>query len=261
MLLRFEEIREAYNHSGNKGSNAEQIVRDFLRQFLPPSYRIGHGEVIDQNGGCSKQIDIVITNEHQPFLNDLSVPSVFIIEGVSCAAEVKSVLTVAELEKALANSLAFKKLNVGIQKGMQVQGILEDIQRFVTKRPFFLFAFESQIAQVTLKRKIEEWNVLHDLPVSEQIDAVFILDGESLVNHGEGKGAFRFITTTGEFLGGYQYSPVSINPPLVSLLSWLSSALMKFTLPASPILNYLIKDAATIMQEQQNQKPNNKATQ
>src|ERR1041385_7181264 len=131
MILRLEEIRTAYRHSGNKGTNAEQVLRDFLRHFLPPYNRVGHGEVIDQSGASSRQLDVVITNEYHPYLNDLTAPSVFIVEGVSCAAEVKSVLTGDELERALENSLSFKRLSVTVQKGAMVYSNLEDIQRFV----------------------------------------------------------------------------------------------------------------------------------
>ena len=41
MLLRLEEIRATYRHSGNKGTNAEQILREFLRYFLPTYHRVG----------------------------------------------------------------------------------------------------------------------------------------------------------------------------------------------------------------------------
>jgi hypothetical protein len=151
MILRLEEIRASYCHSGNKGSNAEQVLRDFLRQFLPPYNRVGHGEVVDQTGANSRQLDVIITNEYHPFLNDLSAPSVLIVEGVSCVAEVKSVLTGEELERALENSLSFKRLSVSVPKGATVYGNMEDISRFVDKRPSFLFAFESQLSISTIK--------------------------------------------------------------------------------------------------------------
>jgi len=181
MLLRLEEIRSAYRHSGNKGANAEQVLRDFLRQFLPPYNRVGHGEVIDQSGASSRRLDVIITNEYHPFLNDLSAPSLFIIEGVSCVAEVKSVLTGAELDRALENLLSFKRLSVTVQKGATVFANLEDISRFVEKRPSFLFALESQLSIGTIKERIETWNQRHSLSVPQQIDAVFILTGSS--NH------------------------------------------------------------------------------
>ena len=246
MLLRLEEIRAAYQHSGNKGANAEQILRDFLRQFLPPYNRVGYGEVIDQSGASSRQQDVIITNEYHPFLNDLSAPSVFIIDGVSCVAEVKSVLTGGELERALENSLSFKRLSVTVQKGATVFGNLEDISRFVEKRPSFLFAFESQLSIGTIKERIEAWNQRHSLPVPQQIDAVFILTGGSIVNFGTGAGALQFITPEGQSLPGYVFRDPKKDRPLVSLLSWISASLPRFTLPSPPILSYFVKDAATL---------------
>ncbi len=246
MMLRLEEIRTTYRHSGNKGTNAEQVLRDFLRYFLPPYNRVGHGEVIDHSGVSSRQLDVIITNEYHPFLNDLSVPSVFIVEGVSCVAEVKSVLTGVELERALENSLSFKRLSVTIQKGATVFGNREDISRFVDKRPSFLFAFESQLSIMTIKTKIEAWNQKHGLAVPEQIDAVFIMTGGSIINFGTGAGTLQFITPEGESKPGYVFRDPNNDRPLVSLLSWISASLPHFTLPSPPILNYLVKDITTI---------------
>jgi hypothetical protein len=93
MLLQLEEIRAKYDHPGNKGSNAEQVLKEFLRAYLPASNRIGHGEVTDLSAARSRQVDVVITNEYHPFLNDLATPGIFFIEGVLCVGEVKSVLT------------------------------------------------------------------------------------------------------------------------------------------------------------------------
>jgi len=250
MLLRLEEIRAAYRHSGNKGSNAEQILRDFLRQFLPPYNRVGHGEVVDQTGSNSRQLDVVITNEYHPFLNDLTAPSVFIIEGVSCVAEVKSVLTGEELERALENSLSFKRLSVMVQKGAMVHGNMEDISRFVAKRPSFLFAFESQLSISTIKERIDAWNQAHALPVPQQLDAVFILTGGSIINFGTGAGTLQFITPEGQSLPGYIYRDPSDDRPLVSLLSWISASLPHVSLPHPPILSYLVKDASKIKKQQ-----------
>lgn len=247
MTLRFEEIRAMYEHTGNKGSNAEKILRDFLQQFLPPYYRIGEGEVIDQTGAHSRQIDIVITNEYHPYLNDLTAPSIFIIEGVSCVAEVKSVLNGEELEKALKNSLSFKRLEIALPMETEIShSNPEDLSRFVFKRPSFLFAFESKLSISTIKERIEDWNKLHNLSIPEQIDGVFILTGGSIINHGYGTGALAFVTPEGERMTGYVYGPPKEDRPLVSLLSWISASLIRFSLPYPPILAYLVKDISTI---------------
>ena len=242
MRIRFEEIRKTHQHSGNKGANVEQIVRDFLREFLPPHNRIGHGEVIDSHDGVSQQTDVVVTNEHHPFLNDLPYPSVFICEGVACVGEVKSVLTSKDLNRVLVNTQTFKSLKIQIRSGATVYTNKEDLERFVDSRPFFLFAFESQLVIETIKQRIESWNTVNAVPLKHQLDAVFILSGGNLVNFGTGGGTFQFVTPKGESLGGYRSIRSKNEQPLMAFLSWISATMPRVSLPIPPILSYLVKD-------------------
>lgn len=158
MRLKLDEIRATHTHAGNKGANVEVIVRDFLREFLPPFNRIGHGEIIDLNDNISSQTDVIVTNEHHPFLNDLTAPSLFFIEGIACAGEVKSVLTLEELERTLTNCRRFKALKVTLQKGMIVRSNQADIKRFVEKRPYFLFAFETKTPVLSICERFNAFN-------------------------------------------------------------------------------------------------------
>ena len=248
MLLRLKEIRATHHHNGNKGANAEQILRDFLRDFLPPYNRVGRGEVIDQLGNNSRQLDVIVTNEHHPFLNDLTTDSVFFIEGVACVAEVKSVLTGDELQSALENSLSFKQLAVNVPPGALWYCTPEDMERFVNSRPSFLFAFESRLAVPTIIERIRTWNRTHDLPLSKQIDAVFILGGGSIINCGAGRGTLQVITTDGSPATSYIASNALQDKALVALLSWISASLPRLSLPHPPILQYLVKSHEEIRQ-------------
>jgi len=90
MMLELEEIRCSMKHNGNRGSSAEEVVRLFLRKYLASYNRVGCGEIIDINNGHSTQLDVIITNEYHPNFNEMDEPEVFIIEGVSCAGEVKT---------------------------------------------------------------------------------------------------------------------------------------------------------------------------
>ncbi len=249
MELRLQEIRLSQKHSGIKGASTEEALREFLRQFLPPYNRVGEGEVVDQNSQISRQIDVIITNEHHPFINDFSKPSTFIIEGVAAVGEVKSILTGIELERSLENSLCFKRLSIKSQAGTMIHSNPEDISRFLDKRPSFLFAFESRISISTIKDRIEKWNRDHNLPITEQIDAIFILSDKSLINFGEGKGALQILDTQGKSVCGYNQPAGNSANSLYYLLAWLSASIQRFTLPLAPILSYLIRDASVIRSE------------
>ena len=150
MIAKFNEIKETLNHPGNKGAGAEVTFREFVRKYVPCTYRIGHGEAIDSHGNRSKQLDVIIANPHHPFITTEDEPCLHFIEGVACAGEVKSLLTTAELERTLENCYAFKKLEAYIEKDTTFRGTMGEIPRFVLRRPYFLFVYESQLKLHTI---------------------------------------------------------------------------------------------------------------
>ena len=46
LRVQLEDIRKKYVHAGNKGDQVEATTRDFLSRYLPPTNRVGHGEVL-----------------------------------------------------------------------------------------------------------------------------------------------------------------------------------------------------------------------
>ena len=244
MPTRLEVIRIEHMHRGSIGSNTEGVLRDFLREYLPPHNRIGHGEVIDLHDSISSQLDVVITNEHHPYLNELTEPSLFFIEGVACAGEVKTSLNTAELGKALESALRFKSLNPDIPVGTQCRGNPEDLNRFVNSRPYFLFAFESAITLEKVRDEVNSFNTEKEVPIENQLDAIFVLDRGSIINFGAGNGALKYSVPGNPSLPGYNFLASKEAPKvLVNLLGWLSSTVPKISLPNSPLIKYLMKES------------------
>ncbi|WP_155523684.1 DUF6602 domain-containing protein [Nodosilinea nodulosa] len=240
--LKLEEIRSTHQHQGNKGSNVEQIIRDFLRAYFPLDHRIGQGEVIDSGGEISSQLDIIMTNSYHPYINDLSQPSIYFIEGVACCGEVKSVLASKDIEAILSNCLRYKKLSLQLSKGMTIHSNLSDIKRFVEKRPYFLFAFESQINLDSMLKRISEFNKKHDLEVWQQIDAVFLLDRGEIINFGDGRGAFQFKDLQGQSIAGLIKRSIDEEPNLLfSFMTWMSAVIPRFTIYDNILVYYLMK--------------------
>lgn len=243
MVLRIEEIRESHRHRGNIGANVESVVREFLREFLPPYNRIGQGEVIDLSEKISTQLDVVVTNEYHPYLNDLSAPSAFFIEGVACVGEVKSVLTSQGLSTILSSCKRFKELSPKIPEGATVHGNLEDLARFMNKRPYFLFAFESQLSLATVFERVNEFNQTNATDITQQVDGIFMLDQGVIVNFGTGQGSLQFVDAQGKSVPGLNTVPIAHDPAvLFQFLGWLSSIMPRVQLPSPPILPYLLKE-------------------
>jgi hypothetical protein len=150
MAERLAEARTKFEHSGDRGSaGAEVPFRSFLAEFLPRDQSLGQGEIVDTAGNRSGQTDVVVAAADHPFLFTADSPGLFLIEGVSAAGEIKTVLTSSELGKALENAARFKQLRPAHVQGSMIHANQSDIARFYDGRPYFLVAFESQLTTDT----------------------------------------------------------------------------------------------------------------
>jgi len=56
----FEYVRRSNPHPGEKGQEAEEIVREFLNAHLPKRFRADAGVVIDFENSLSRQSDVLV---------------------------------------------------------------------------------------------------------------------------------------------------------------------------------------------------------
>ena len=89
-------------HSGMKGNSGEEIIRQFLKKYLPKKFSIAQGKVVDFAGNESRQIDIIIYDAFHtiPFYTD-ETNSIIPVENVCAVIEVKTVLNKAKLIESL----------------------------------------------------------------------------------------------------------------------------------------------------------------
>ncbi|WP_183025679.1 DUF6602 domain-containing protein [Variovorax sp. UMC13] len=77
--------------SASKGAERDLFLHGYLQAVLPTGFRFGTGDIVDQHGAASGQVDIVIEN---PFVPSLPImggyPRLYLTEGVAAAVEVKS---------------------------------------------------------------------------------------------------------------------------------------------------------------------------
>lgn len=100
-------------HYGERGANDEERVREFLRRSLPKRFSIGTGFIVcsDPVLPPSSQTDVVIYDEidNAPLHEEL-VASVYPVEMVYGAIEVKRTLRSADLSKILADIEEVRRL-------------------------------------------------------------------------------------------------------------------------------------------------------
>ena len=95
-------------------STRAAFIRGVLEPFLPSSYAIGSGRIIDSAGQSSDLIDIVIYRRDFPRLNLPGSSDVFLYESVLATIEVRTKLIRKTLFDALDTCASIAKLKPGI---------------------------------------------------------------------------------------------------------------------------------------------------
>lgn len=238
MLLKLQEIRETYEHKGNKGTVVEKEFRAFLKYYLPRRLDISEGEIIDRNFNTSNQVDVVITDENHPFTYGDSGLGLFFIEGTCAAGEIKSVLTSAELESSLEKAYNYKKLSMIPPKGALMFSNESDGKRFYYTPPFFIFAFESQ---VTLEKAYEIVGLYKQKEYKPGFiaDGIFILDRGLIIDLGDGLGEFTIKNQSGEKMKGW--TAMRSDRILFDFLSWLTVVMPRMLGGSNILTPYLME--------------------
>lgn len=182
---KFEEIRSQFDHSGLKGDEGEEIVREFLSEYLPRNYGYGNGEIIDSEGTVSREVDIAICNQFHPFTYSKDGRGLLFVEGVEAVVEVKSVLNEDHLERSIENCSSVRSLEANTPAGtMGFDPRAEGFER-VKVTPHAVFAFETPYNMETLQQKLMDLNDEKSISSRERIDLVFCLDKGLIVDSKE----------------------------------------------------------------------------
>ncbi|WP_271104431.1 DUF6602 domain-containing protein [Pseudomonas tohonis] len=118
------------DHSTVLGDARESFIRDVLKRFLPSNISIGSGQIVDSEGGISRQIDLIIYRNDFPTLRTFGSADVYLIEGVVATVEVKSQLNEKTLFEALENGKSVRNLRPSLLKAS-----LDDYSRCVFGKP------------------------------------------------------------------------------------------------------------------------------
>lgn len=103
--------RAAIRHPGTKGEASELNWRDLLSAYLPQRYCVSKAFVVDSEGECSDQIDVVIHDrQYSPLLFNHGGAIYVPAESVYCVLEVKQVINKQNLEYASDKAASVRKL-------------------------------------------------------------------------------------------------------------------------------------------------------
>jgi hypothetical protein len=122
--LRLKAAQQIVSHTGTRGSLAENLLRELIREFLPQRWAVGTGFIMDSTTDTagkitrrrSNQVDILIydQHEHSPVFKDGDL--VVLSPGTAkVAIEVKSSLETNDTPDAYDNICSIKAVDAGLQ--------------------------------------------------------------------------------------------------------------------------------------------------
>ncbi len=178
MKASFEVHSMVYQHRGLRGGYREDVVRDFLTDYLPSQIEATSGELFDATGQHSPECDIILLDRlHVPLLiggNRRVIP----IEGAHAVLEVKSMLDSRELQDCLTKCSRVKSLRktAYVPQGQAFRHITHAYGREWEHFPtlFTIFAYHG-IDPQALVGVLEEWGANRAL--ESTLDSIFCLDG------------------------------------------------------------------------------------
>ena len=104
MRAKLELGRAMIPHNGEMGAAAEDSWREWLRKYLPKRYKVDKAFVVDSNGNCSDQIDIVIyDSQYSYFLFNHEQVLYIPAESVYAVIECKQTLNKQNLPRTRNN--------------------------------------------------------------------------------------------------------------------------------------------------------------
>ena len=242
LRLALDFARARLSHAASKGAVLESELRRLLAEHLPKTLGVGQGEVVDSLGNRTGQVDLLVTNEHQPFRWAADEPGVHIIEGVSAGGELKASLGATELADALAKGERFKRLRYRAHAGAQVYGRHEaDLARFYESPPFVVIAIESLMSTQTMLDRLAGAPKVPSPDgkgaPQDPIDAVFLLDRGVGLNLGGGDGQIKYLGPDAKPIAGWVfYESATV---IAEMLIWLYRVMPRYSMVSgSPINNY-----------------------
>jgi len=137
--------------NATKGFEREIFIYHFLKRIFPPQFRFGTGDIIDQYGNQSGQVDIVVEFPFLPSfpLSSEDSPRIYLAEGVAAVIEVKSNIQ-SEWRSVLLKAGKIKKIKrqaETIQRGESYEGSFPEI-------PFFVVGYYGWANYETLKTRV-----------------------------------------------------------------------------------------------------------
>jgi hypothetical protein len=154
-------------HPGELGAGREEVLRQFLRKYLPRRFGVSTGFVFDSIGNVSRQIDVIIYDALlTPRFEAVGGKEFYPCESVVCVGEVKSVLTSnKDVINALENLRSVKVLDRsggGVNLSIRDEEPMAQDSNHLDQIFSFLFVIDRCMKEDKLRRTWFEYLCAHE---------------------------------------------------------------------------------------------------
>lgn len=157
----FERIRETNPHSGEKGSELEDVLRRFLNQHLPQRFRATSGILIDSENNRSRQTDVIIYDAlSSPVYRASERLQILPAHTTAAVIEVKSTLNEASLRDGYKKIHSCKSLRPEPMRPVDRSATSTSLD--ATGLLGIVFGFSSELTLTSLAERAVELNKEYD---------------------------------------------------------------------------------------------------
>ncbi len=143
VLAKYRRLDSIIDHAPSKGSYHEKVLREILQRYLPSTYSVGEGFVINKKGETSSQIDILVVDNFDPRSFVYKDNNFFVASNIS-------VTTFGEVKTYCKK----KEFHNSIQKLVQTSLVLGGIHASISTS--FMFCFDAYASQETFLQWVDE---------------------------------------------------------------------------------------------------------
>ncbi len=163
--------RDLIPHSGEKGSEIEEKIREALTLVLPEKIGVSHGFVIDSEDNQSRQMDVVLYDKmNTPKIYTGDKVQIFPVESTYACGEIKTKLNANSLKDSFKKNRSYKKLHrkayIDQPSPIETSNSMFGEESMHWKSIFFCIAYESSRLE-DLHNSIKDYHA--NLPIYRRI--------------------------------------------------------------------------------------------
>lgn len=158
VLSKYRRLDTILTHAPSIGSYHEKILRDVIKEYLPSTFSVGEGFIINKDGKTSSQMDILIVDNMDPRSFGYKDHDFYVASNIAvvCFGEVKTYCKKNEFIKSLHN-LVQASLIMGGDHSARATSFLFCYDAYASAETFSKWV-DAAIGKLSSKESTNSWN-------------------------------------------------------------------------------------------------------